>query len=119
MLYRLSGKMEQMKLAQRLNAQIAAINSAATGNTTIITNPSKIAFMYVWESAPVVGAATNITFMNGAGVLSGPVSMLANGSIYRPDRQSRLHHRPRRVLYCHVNSSGTTVQQSGWVKWSN
>src|ERR1035437_616904 len=105
-------------MAQKQNVQLAVINGALTGNNTIIANPSKNAFMYIWELALVVGGITNLTFYNGAGALTGAMAMLANGSFFREDNNTPLFTIDPGASFI-VGSSGTTIQLSGWCKYSN
>lgn len=97
--------------------QSAVINGALTGdNTLIFGTPGK--GILIWKLILVVGAVTNITFKDGiAGVISGPIPMVANGSITLPFDQIPWFKIGIGAAFV-SNSSGTTVQQSGLVLYS-
>lgn len=106
-------------MASRTNPQNVVINNASSGLTTLFTNPSKTAFAWIWEFALVVGGATNITFFNGAGPLTGAYPMLTSGSIFRPDEGGGepVYRIDPGASFIVNDSAG--VQKSGYVIYSN
>lgn len=100
------------------NPQNAAINNAATGQTTLFTNPSATGFAYVWDLYMTLAGATNLVFYNGNSVLTGNMNFLAGG-IFDQAGQDCL---PMWTIDPNSNLSVTSsaaVQQSGWVTFSN
>lgn len=104
-------------MVQKYNAQTVPINSSSSGNVTIIANPSKSAFMYIWELAIVVGGTCNLTLYNGGGALTGAMPMLSNGSIFRADTNTPMYTIDPGASFVVNDSVG--VQKSGWCKYSN
>lgn len=100
------------------NPQNVAINNAATGQTTLVSNPSSSSFMYIWDIYMTVAGATNLVFYNGNSILTGNMNFLAGG-VFDQSGQDRL---PMWVVDPNANlsvSSTAAVQQSGWVVFSN
>lgn len=75
--------------------------------------------MWIWELAVVVGGAANITFYNGAGPLTGPYPMLANGSIFRPDEGGGEPVYRIDPGASFIINDNTGVQKSGYCIYSN
>jgi hypothetical protein len=104
----------------RLDPQNAVINSSASGNVTIIANPSSTLFMYVWSLYLVAGGTANLTFYNGAGAITGPIPVVVNqvinptfGGFTGPplfviDPGAKL-----------IVNDSAGVQKSGWLVYSN
>ena len=90
----------------------AVINAALTGDNTIVAAVPGRA-IWVWKMLNVVGAATNLTMKDGASTaLTGAMPLVANASIALPfDGQPWFRTSPGNAFI--INSSGTTVQQSG------
>lgn len=110
-------------MAQKLNVQYTVINFSASGNTTVIpadTVPTgsnmRPSFINIWELALVMGGATNITFQDGTGPMSGPLPMLANGAIAL--ESTTTPHFIVSPTNGFVINSSNAVQVSGWVIWS-
>jgi hypothetical protein len=103
---------------QRRNVQQVQFSFSATGNNTVIANPSKTAFMAIWGFSAVISAASNITFFNGPNALSGAQAMQIDGSYSFQDNG----HQPIFLIdpgqSFIVNQSGT-AQIGGWVTYSN
>lgn len=100
------------------NPQNVAINNAATGQTTLVSNPSTTSFMYVWDVYMTVAGATNIVFYNGASTLTGNMNFLA-GAVFDQSGQDRL---PMWTIDPNANLSMTQTaaqQVSGWLVYSN
>jgi hypothetical protein len=106
-------------MASRRNTQNASISFSASGNSTVIANPSTVSFMYIWELALVLAGASNITLYNGAGALTGAMPMLANGSIYEGDFGQGTPHYTIDPGASFIINSSNAVQVSGKVKYSN
>src|ERR1700690_2060242 len=99
------------------NIQQAVINNAATGQTTLVNNPSKTSFMYVWDMYLTVAGATNLVFYNGNIALTGNMNFLAGAQF----DQSGLNSIPMWTIDPNANLSVTSTaaaQQSGWVTYS-
>jgi len=62
-------------MATRTNTQRAVISSSASGDVTIIANPSTKAFMNIWEVFIQTGGTANLTFKNGAGAITGAIGV--------------------------------------------
>ena len=106
-------------MASRTNIQRTIISSSASGNVTIIANPSTTARLYIWELALVVGGAANLQFFDGAGAITGVLAMLANGSIFFPDDNPG---NPRFVIspgQSFIVNDNTGVAKGGYVVYSN
>jgi len=102
----------------RSNYQQLAINIAGSGAQTIFTNPSATRYAYVWELYMTVAAATNVTFLDGAGALTGNINMLAGSAFQRQD----LGFEPCFIVSPNANfsvSESVGVQKSGYVHFSN
>lgn len=100
------------------NPQNVAINNAATGQTTLVSNPSVTSFMYVWDLYVTVAGATNIVFYNGVSALTGNMNFLA-GAVFDQSGQDRL---PMWTIDPNSNLSMTQTaaqQVSGWLVYSN
>jgi len=95
----------------------APINAALTGDNTIIPAVAGKAIL-VWKIMDVVGGATNLTMKDGAGTnLTGAIPLVANGSMVLPfDAQPWFKTSPGNAFI--INSSGTTIQQSGMVGYT-
>lgn len=94
-----------------------AINAALTGDNVIIPAVAGKAIS-VWKIIDVVGATTNLTAKDGAAInLTGPMPLVANGSMVLPfDAQPWFKTSPGNAFI--LNSSATTVQQSGTVGYT-
>jgi hypothetical protein len=103
---------------QRRNVQQATFNFSATGNNTVIANPSTTAFMAIWGFSAVISAASNITFFNGAHALSGAQAMQIDGSYSWPDNGMAPLFLIDPGASFIVNQSGS-AQIGGWVTYSN
>jgi hypothetical protein len=100
------------------NMQQAAINNAATAQTTLFTNPSKTGYAYVWDMYMTVAGATNLVFYDGAGALTGNINLLAGAQF----DQAGVANFPMWIISPNSNLSVTStaaVQQSGWVTYSS
>jgi len=64
---------------QRRNLQYASVNTASSGQNLIVTNPSTSQFMYVWDIYLTVAAATNLSFYDGGGAITGNINLAAGG----------------------------------------
>ena len=108
--------------AEKLNPQTVAINAALTAQNIIIANPSATKFMYIWAIFIQTGGTTNLTFYNGlvatGGPLSGPIPMVVQSQINIPDCGAPIFTIDPGASFT-MNSSGTTIQSSGWCKYSN
>ena len=105
-------------MPSRRNYQQAQINISASGLQTICQNPSKSAFMYIWEVYLTCAGATNLTFYNGAGPLTGNINVLAGGTFSRQDLGSS----PAFTIEPNASfsiSEAVGVQKSGYVHFSN
>ena len=99
------------------NLRSAAINNAATGQTTLIDNSNNASFLYVWDMYLTVAAATNLVFYNGRVALTGNMNFLAGAAFDQAGGQV-----PMWTVDPNANLSVTStaaVQQSGWVTFSN
>ena len=109
-------------MASRFNTQVAVINSNSA-SVTVIANPSKSAFMYIWELLLTSSGTSNLTLNNvvngSVGPLSGPYALVVNGSLYLADSGGATPHLtidPGGSLT--ITNSGS-VQLSGQCKYSN
>jgi hypothetical protein len=105
------------------NLQRAAINFSGSGDNTLVaalTVPANSGmaapFMKIWEVAVDVAGATNLTFKDGTGAITGAMPMTANGAIYEGKTDT-----PHYVISpgnAFVLNSSQAVQVSGWVIYS-
>jgi hypothetical protein len=105
-------------MASRVNPQNAVLNNSSSGNTTIITNPSTKAFMYIWTLYVVSGGTANLTFYNGAGPLSGPLPTVA-GTVINPTSPLELPIFTIDPGASFIINDSAGVQKSGWCTYSN
>ena len=105
-------------MASRRNLQNAVINTSASGQSLLISNPSSSALLYIWDMYLTVAAATNLQFYDGPGPLTGNINLGAGGQ-FNPagiDAVPMFTISPGSVFNV---SSTAAVQQSGWLSYSS
>lgn len=108
-----------MGINDRPDFRKLAINAALTGDNILIPAGLATQGIIVWKLILVVGAATVITFKDGAAAESGGIPLVANGSISLPYDGAPWFTAGSGNAFI-SNSNGTTVQQSGiiWFTYS-
>lgn len=104
-------------MASSLRGQVksAVINFAASGDNTVVAAIAGKLISIVGLSL-VVGAATNLTFKDGAAnLLSGAIPMTANGSIVFDEKSDFEWYYTSNVANAFIINSSAAVQVSGTV----
>ena len=105
---------------QRRNEQYASVNTASSGQNLLLTNPSSSAYMYVWDIYLSVAGATNLSFYDGAGALTGNINLLAgaqfNPAVSSSDATPVFTISPNAAFNV---SSSAAAQISGFFHYSN
>lgn len=98
-------------LSGRHPLRFGKIDSALTGDTTLVEGTAGKQIRVIGFTV-VAGGATDIQFLSGITELMGAMSVPANGVLSVESNNGVFETASGEDLI--INSSGTTIQQSGW-----
>ena len=106
-------------MATARNMQSAVINTNASGMTTLVSNPSTTAYMYVWQLFLAAANATYVQFFDGPGAISGNIGITAGTPINLSTGQGISPYFTIAPGSTFVLNDSVGVQKGGFFHYSN